>query len=300
MSERGVFAVDRGIFSHDCFADEPFTEREAWLWLIGEAAWKARSRRIGRVDVELGRGQLAASLRFLGEQWKWNKDKVDRFLARLRDRDMIETAAATGVTVISISNYDTYQKVALPGETAAATQSETETRQKRDNNKDIKNIKLPPSEPTVPSVERARATKPTVHSELETVLSPAIATAVIDHRRAIRANLTPHGAKLLARNLAARGDPDANANLMIERGWRGFKPEWADNDAKRNNPPQINGGRLSKSELLASGIFGVVQERSDDRERRGDDLRGSDADAGSAADFGGSGRIIEGRFSRIG
>ena len=38
MSERGVFALDRGIFDHLAFADEAFTEREAWAWLIAEAA----------------------------------------------------------------------------------------------------------------------------------------------------------------------------------------------------------------------------------------------------------------------
>src|SRR3972149_528834 len=140
MSERGVFAIDRGVFDHECFAPEPFTEREAWMWLIAEAAWKPRGRRIGRVVVSLGRGQLAASLRFMAERWQWNKDKVDRFLERLRVCDMIETAAATGITVITIRNYDTYQKVSLPYATAAATTNETATRQQRDKTENIKNI----------------------------------------------------------------------------------------------------------------------------------------------------------------
>jgi hypothetical protein len=39
MSERGVFAMDQGIFEHPTFAPEPFTEREAWMWLIAEAAF---------------------------------------------------------------------------------------------------------------------------------------------------------------------------------------------------------------------------------------------------------------------
>jgi hypothetical protein len=28
------------VFGHPIFADEPFTEREEWLWQIGEAAFK--------------------------------------------------------------------------------------------------------------------------------------------------------------------------------------------------------------------------------------------------------------------
>jgi hypothetical protein len=73
MSERGVFALDRGWFNHPAFADEPFTEREAWAWLIAEAAWKPRRRRIGARIVELDRGQLAGSMRFLAKRWKWSK-----------------------------------------------------------------------------------------------------------------------------------------------------------------------------------------------------------------------------------
>lgn len=141
MSERGVFAVDRGVFEHEMFAPEPFTEREAWMWLIAEAAWKARTRRVGRVVVDLKRGQLAASLRYMADIWRWpNKDKVDRFLARLRACDMIATDGATGINIITICNYDTYQKVSLPYATAAATENETETRHHRDKTENIKTI----------------------------------------------------------------------------------------------------------------------------------------------------------------
>lgn len=141
MSERGVIAIDRGVFDHECFAQEPFTEREAWMWLIAEASWKARTRRVGRVVVDLKRGQLAASVRFMADKWKWpNKDKVARFLERLRDCDMIATVAATGITVITICNYDEYQKVSLPIATAAETEGETQPRQTCDKTENIKTI----------------------------------------------------------------------------------------------------------------------------------------------------------------
>lgn len=46
MSERGVLAVDRGVFEHPSFARVPFTEREAWLWLISEAAYRPHQRHL--------------------------------------------------------------------------------------------------------------------------------------------------------------------------------------------------------------------------------------------------------------
>lgn len=140
MSERGVFAIDRGVFGHDCFADEPFTEREAWMWLISEAAWKPRTRRLGNFVVSLQRGQVAVSVRYLAERWQWSKSAVDRYLARLKKRDMIGTVGGTGVNVITICKYDTYQRVSLPDGTDTGTQSGTGAGQERDKTENIKDI----------------------------------------------------------------------------------------------------------------------------------------------------------------
>lgn len=144
MSERGVFAIDRDIFDHPFFEVQPFTEREAWIWLIKEAAWKPRSRRIKKFVVNLGRGQLAASIRGMAEVWQWHRAKVERFLKRLQTETMIETASDQGVTVITVCNYDKYQRVSMPTETATETP-------KRDSSETIENtlnplVPLPPGE----------------------------------------------------------------------------------------------------------------------------------------------------------
>ncbi|KWV45896.1 hypothetical protein AS156_23065 [Bradyrhizobium macuxiense] len=131
MSERGVFAVDRGIWDHPSFADEPLTEREAWIWLIGEASFKARTRRIGPMAIELRRGQVAASLRFMAEKWQWNDSRVRRFLDRLKAVAMIDTATDAGITVITICNYDKYQRVALPRDAAIDAANDAATTQQR-------------------------------------------------------------------------------------------------------------------------------------------------------------------------
>lgn len=59
MSELGVFAVDRGVFDHPILSEpnRAYSRREAWLWLLAEAAWKPR--KVGRIGatIELERGQ---------------------------------------------------------------------------------------------------------------------------------------------------------------------------------------------------------------------------------------------------
>ena len=137
----GVFAVASNIFDHDFFAPDPFTEREAWIWLIGEAAWKGRRVRVGYYMVSLSRGQCAFSIRFLADKWGWSKSRVGRFLDRLKTETMIGTDAGQGVSVITICKYNEYQKVSLPIETHSGTPIGTDAGQMRDKEENRGNIK---------------------------------------------------------------------------------------------------------------------------------------------------------------
>ncbi|MGW5957088.1 hypothetical protein [Methylorubrum thiocyanatum] len=114
MSERGVFAVDRGLWSDPDFADEPFSEREAFLWLLSEAAWRPTSVRIGHHRVELDRGQCAFSTRFMAEKWKWSEARVRRYLGRLISAEIVCTRTDKIATHITIRNYNKFQRVSLP------------------------------------------------------------------------------------------------------------------------------------------------------------------------------------------
>ena len=70
-NDRGVFCISRRLFDSGdpFFGGEPFTRREAWQWLIAEAAWKPRRVRVstGRGDtfIELDRGQLSHSRSYM-------------------------------------------------------------------------------------------------------------------------------------------------------------------------------------------------------------------------------------------
>jgi len=110
MTERGgVFAVDRGVFSHPMFAPEPYTEREAWLWLVSAAAWKPMRVRVGRgAPVDLQRGQCAFAGRFMATKWKWPEARVRRFLNRLTSDAMVSIQTTRQSTHITICNYDKY------------------------------------------------------------------------------------------------------------------------------------------------------------------------------------------------
>lgn len=114
MAEWGVFAVSRSIWDHPIFEDEPFTQREAWMWLISAAAWKPiKIGHCGQV-ISLGRGEFLFSVRFLADKFGWSKSRIGRFLERLEKQDMIRDAERDACKVYSIINYNEYQCVGLP------------------------------------------------------------------------------------------------------------------------------------------------------------------------------------------
>jgi hypothetical protein len=77
-------------------------------------------------------------------------------------------------------------------------------------------------------------------AELECVLDPTRAQAVLDHRQRTRTALTPYAAKLLAAELAKCEDPNAAADLMIMKGWMSIKAEWVVREMQRNAPVPYN------------------------------------------------------------
>lgn len=102
--------IQTSIFDHEVFAAEPFSEREAWMWLISKAAWKDTKHRIGHNVVDVPTGSMFLTLREMQATWRWKSDKrVRSFLSMLEREEMIETKTDAGKTQVSICNYSRYQ-----------------------------------------------------------------------------------------------------------------------------------------------------------------------------------------------
>jgi len=107
----GYVKIARGIFKHNMFKDEPFTEREVWIWLICGASYKDDTIRIPNTNIvtQIKRGEYMASYRFLATKFKWPISRVKRFIDRLKSGTMLNTRVVQGITFITIENYDEYQ-----------------------------------------------------------------------------------------------------------------------------------------------------------------------------------------------
>jgi hypothetical protein len=137
----GVFAVHRGVFDHPIFAPEPYTEREAWIWMLSAAAWKDTRVRVGTTVYDLKRGELVFATRFLAERWKWNHSRVVRFLKKLKTETMVNTLATRDATHITICKYEEYQFGGNADETPTETQTETETKRQRNKEEEDNNLR---------------------------------------------------------------------------------------------------------------------------------------------------------------
>lgn len=105
----GWYRLHRGWQSHAVFRNESFSRRDAFVWLIENAQYEPKTILHPTSEIELQRGQLGHSLRFMAAAWKWDDAKVRRFIASLRKAQIIDAATDAGQTVITIRNYEKYQ-----------------------------------------------------------------------------------------------------------------------------------------------------------------------------------------------
>lgn len=135
--KNGVYAQARAIFDHPMFKDEPFTEREAWSWMCGAAAFKAMTVRVAGQMIDLERGQLAFSQRFLQERFQWSRQRVRGFIAKLELHESITQIPTKGVTKITLCNYDKWA-FGQPDEQPQSNQAVTRQRPKEEELKELK------------------------------------------------------------------------------------------------------------------------------------------------------------------
>jgi hypothetical protein len=186
------YAVSQKIFDHPIFKDEPFTEREAFIWMIGDCAYAPSRRRVGRAVFDLRRGQLVHAYRFLASKWKWSEPRVRRFLERLKSDAMIDAQASSEATIITVCNYDEYQ---FGSQDTDALIDAPATRPRR---RDI--------EPLETKKDHTHTQAPDSFSNLAEEFAGEIAT------------IAGHGAAPPSSWMQA--DPVRRVQLMLDSGWR--------------------------------------------------------------------------------
>lgn len=118
-----------------------------------------------------------------------------------------------------------------------------------------------------PIPEHLRHKQLSPRQELETVLDAERAQAVVDHRQRLRKPLTAHAAKLLARKIGQAPDPNAAADMMIEKGWQGFELAWMET-ARMNGHSTGPPGRDSPIVAEVGMASDMIREWEIEQERK--------------------------------
>jgi hypothetical protein len=109
MAEKGYIKLNRKFFTNFLWNETRIYSRaEAWIDLIQLAKYEASNEIIKGVLIEIQRGELHASRRFLELRWGWSNTKVSDFLKILGDSGMITVKSVKGQTVINLVNYGVY------------------------------------------------------------------------------------------------------------------------------------------------------------------------------------------------
>jgi hypothetical protein len=142
---KGYILLARQLLHHPRFKPKgPFTQFEAWYWLIESAAYAPRQVPImtgtRREIITLQPGQLSHSIRFLSAAWRWSPNRVRRFLRDLAMDGSVTTQTDTAQTLITLCNWDKYQRPFSEANTQADTQTDTQTDTKKKEIKERKNI----------------------------------------------------------------------------------------------------------------------------------------------------------------
>jgi hypothetical protein len=184
----------------------------AWLWLLTNAAWKPNRRNIAGKTYTEQRGELVASLRFIADATHLSVKEVRTFLDRLVRENMISLSnigMGTGITSVTVCNYEKYQTAKDDKGTAGAQQGHSRgTNLTRDTSTTLRDNNYCPTNHAAREPDQGR---PTVSPELDAAFNGSTASMLADVAKWLGVQPSDqHAAKWLQSTLTANG-PDATA-----------------------------------------------------------------------------------------
>jgi len=105
----GWIKLNRKLQLNPLWTSEPFTRGQAWVDMIMIANSNDGFFFKRGIRVNVKRGQIGHDIDTLATKWKWSRGKCERFFLMLEMDSQIVRQKSNITTLISISNYETYQ-----------------------------------------------------------------------------------------------------------------------------------------------------------------------------------------------
>ena len=126
---RGWYLMHRGWMESADFRKEAFSEPQAFLWSIEQAAFEPHRQWFNGTQYEVGRGEFVTSIRKMAAAFRWPEKRVRRWVARLELSQKWERKGAhqgaQAPTLLTVCNYDVFQSVPRGADTARGTETGT-------------------------------------------------------------------------------------------------------------------------------------------------------------------------------
>ncbi len=109
MKDKGYIGISRKLFNNPFWNEaREFSRAEAWIDLIQSARFEAKQEIIQNKVIEVQRGELPASRRYLENRWGWGSTKVKNFLLTLTKLNMVTQRQTSGQTILKLVKYCDY------------------------------------------------------------------------------------------------------------------------------------------------------------------------------------------------
>lgn len=248
----GWVRIERDIWKHPFFDNEPMSKREAWIWMISRAAWKDTRHKVGAQMRPVPRGSFMTTLRELQSKFKWRSDKKVRdFLKQLEVEGMVERTVVGSKnapkTHVTISNYDKYQSQELNQDAPKTRRARRENAVKKQDNK---------------RQEAEASGGAGAVAILSSLVGEAVAMEFVAHRLDMRKPLTERGAAAMFKKLESHHDPRSVLLDSIANGWQGVFPEKIKPKLKTidgGNNERVNRNQQLQSAALANEILDAAR-----------------------------------------
>lgn len=149
MENLGWIKLHRKLYESSLWKNEKFTRGQAWADLLLMANFANSDYRIRGIKVYVQRGQIARSVDYFSNRWKWSKGKIKRFFNELETDHQIEIQKTNIISILTIINYEQYQgneptnelPNSTPNEPANSTPNRPANGPYNKNDKKEKNVK---------------------------------------------------------------------------------------------------------------------------------------------------------------
>ena len=125
MLPNEIITLHRKLSENSLWRSEVFTKGQAWVDLIILAEPKKCLLDVRGIMVSIKRGQVGRSELELATRWRWSRGKVRRFLKWLETEQQIVQQKTNVTSLITLTNYERYQKGGTMNSTPDGHQTDT-------------------------------------------------------------------------------------------------------------------------------------------------------------------------------